>query len=339
MTPPPTIDPIENLCFNLDRLMTVEARLSDYSRGVIRHLYDAACAAQGGGPLSLLAARLVLQHAKPGQTVFIATGAGDAKFMPAGETDGPLGACALAFTIHAATGAIPILLTETMFQANLAATATAATLGVRDPDLAMQTPYATTILPIAADDSAAAQAEGYLDRFKPTLLIAVEKSGPGRDGFAYRASGSSSPLTRGRTEHLFDLAAARNLPSIGIGDNGNEIGFGMIEDAVRTHKPHGQNLATRVATTVLVAANTSNWGAYAICAAIAALSGRAELFHTPAMERRMLEACVAANGADGSTGRHILAVDGTPAEVQVGIVAMMGAIVGNGLLKGYKRPF
>ena len=92
-------------------------------------------------------------------------------------------------------------------------------------------------------------------------------------------------------------------------------------------------------TDVLVAANTSNWGAYAVCAAIAALCDRAELFHDPAMERRMLEACVAANGADGSTGRHVLAVDGTPAEVQYGIVAIMGAIVRNGLLKNYKRPF
>ena len=333
------LDPVENLCRNLDRLMTVEARISDYSRGVIQHLYAAACEAQGGGPLSLLAARLVLQHARAGQPVFIATGAGDARFMPAGETDGPLGACALAWTIHAATGAVPILLTETMFQANLTATALAASLGVRDPELAMQTPYATTILPIAADDGAAEQARGYLDRFQPTLLIAVEKSGPSRDGTAYRASGNPSPPTRGRTEHLFDQAAARGIASIGIGDNGNEIGYGKIEEAVRTHKPRGDKLATRVATDVLVAANTSNWGAYAVCAAIAAVLDRPEVFHDAAMERRMLEACVAANGADGSTGRHVLAVDGTPAEVQYAIVTLMGTIVRNGLLKGYKRPF
>ena len=202
-----------------------------------------------------------------------------------------------------------------------------------------RTPYATTILPIAADASAAGQAAGYLERFKPSLLIAVEKSGPGRDGIAYRASGNPSAPTRGHAEHLFDQAAAAELPSLGIGDNGNEIGYGLIEDAVRRHKPAGEKLATRVATTVLVAANTSNWGAYAVCAAIAALSGRAELFHDAAMERRMLEACVAANGADGSTGRHILAVDGTPGEVQYAIVTMMGAIVRNGLITGYKRPF
>jgi hypothetical protein len=335
----PPVDPVENLCRNLDRLMTVEARLSDYSRGVIRHLYEAACAAQGGGPLCMLAARLILEHAKPGQLVFIATGAGDAKFMPAGETDGPLGACALALAIIKATGAIPILLTETIFQANLAAVALAASLGVRDPVLALETPFATTILPIAADDSAMAQAAGYLERFKPTLLIAVEKSGPGRDGFAYRASGNRSPATRGHTEHLFDQAAALGIASLGIGDNGNEIGYGLIEEAVRTHKPKGDKIATRVATTVLVAANTSNWGAYAVCAALAALCDRADVFHDAAMERRMLEACVAANGADGSTGRHVLAVDGTPAEVQEAIVTMMGAIVRNGLLKGYKRPF
>ena len=110
------------------------------------------------------------------------------------------------------------------------------------------------------------------------------------------------PRRRGHAGALFDQGAARGIPSLGIGDNGNEIGYGLIEEAVRTHKPAGDKLATRVKTDVLVAANTSNWGPMRVCAAIAALCGRAELFHSPEMERRMLEACVAAGGADGSTG-------------------------------------
>ena len=76
---------------HIDRLVTVEARISPTSRNVIVQLYEAACAAQGGGPLSMLAARRILAHLGPGKTVFITTGAGDPRYLPAGETDGPPG--------------------------------------------------------------------------------------------------------------------------------------------------------------------------------------------------------------------------------------------------------
>ncbi len=50
----------------------------------------------------------------------------------------------------------------------------------------------------------------------------------------------------------------------------------------------------------------------------------------------MIEACVNANGVDGSTGRHILEVDGMPAEASYAIVAMLGCIVKNGVAPGFK---
>ena len=95
---------------NIDRLVTVEARISPTSRNVIANLHEAACAAQGGGPLSMLAAQQILKNLGPGKAVFITTGAGDPRFLPAGETDGPPGVAALALAIHAATGAVPLLL-------------------------------------------------------------------------------------------------------------------------------------------------------------------------------------------------------------------------------------
>ena len=108
---------------------------------------------------------------------------------------------------------------------------------------------------------------------------------------------------------------------------------------MKRYKPAGDRLVTRVATDALVAANTSNWGAYGIIAALSAATERPELLHTPQIEARMLSACVAAHGVDGSTGRHILAVDGMPEEMQLAIVTMLGVIVRNGLVSGYKRPF
>ena len=330
---------VMNIGRNIDRLVTVEARISDLSRGVIAHLYEAAVAAQGGGALCMLAARKILSVLHAGQVFFVTTGAGDPDFLPAGETDGPPGVAALAMAIHAATGAIPILLTEAEYVANLEATALACGLGLRRPDQLARVPFSTCVLPVAAGETAEAQASDYIARFAPAMMISIEKLGPNPDGIACSSTGTPTTLLRGRAECLFDAAARLGIPTIGIGDNGNEIGFGLILDAVRTHKPNGDRLGTRVATEVLVPANTSNWGAYAVEAALAVLTGRPELMHGVEIERRMLEACVTAHGVDGSTGRHVMAVDGMPAEMQYAIVAMLGGIVRNGMVSAFKRGF
>lgn len=324
---------------HIDRLVTVEARISPTSRNVIVNLYEAACAAQGGGPLSMRAAQQILTHLGPGKTVFLTTGAGDPRYLPAGETDGPPGVAALALAIHAATGAVPILFTEEPFRHNLAATTLAAGLGIREPKHALNTGYTTTVLPLAHDETAEKQATDYLDIYKPAMVISIEKIGPNPQGIAHTSTGTPTASDRARAECLFDEAARRGIPSLGIGDNGNELGFGLIADAVARYKPNGERLCTRVKTDVLVPANTSNWGAYAVEAALAALVGKPEIMHSPEIERRMIEACVDAHGVDGSTGRHILGVDGMPAEASYAIVAMLGCIVRNGVLPGFKRAF
>jgi hypothetical protein len=329
---------LENLCRNLDRLMTTEARMSDYSRGAIIHLYEAARQAQGGGPLSLLAARHVLAAAQPGRIAIVATGAGGHKFMPHGETDGPLGAVVLARAIHEATGATPVLLTDHHSRESLEAAALAAGLGIRPLEVAREVGFTTHVVTLGPGEPDEAGAEALLDRLDPCLLCSVERLGPAPDGIAYNASGNPAATVRALTERIFDIAASRAIPSLGIGDNGNEIGFGRIYQAVVAHKPFGDRLATRVATDVLVPANTSNWGAYAVVAAIAAVLRRPEIAHDGATESRILRANAAAGSADGSTGRHILAVDGVPEEVNQGVVEFMRCIVRNGLAI-HKRAF
>jgi hypothetical protein len=325
-------------CTNIDRLVTVEMRRSDYSRGVIAGLHEAAVAAQGGGPLCLLGAQLLQAKVQPGRCVLITTGAGEPKHLPLGETDGPPGAAQLARLV-AALGGVPILLTERAYRANLEATLLAAGLGMRNPEVAREVGWTTSVLPLSEGADAEAEAEGLLARFDPTLLIAIEKIAPSPAGTAHSASGMTADAGRARAECLFDLGARRGIASLGIGDNGNEIGFGKILEAVHRLKPRGDVLGTRVATDVLVPANCSNWGAYAIAAALAILCGRPELLHGAADEARIIEACVRHGAVDGSTGRHILEVDGMSLAVQCGLVEMLGGIVRNALIRGYRRAF
>ncbi|HEV7265979.1 MAG TPA: hypothetical protein VGN83_13825 [Falsiroseomonas sp.] len=50
------------------------------------------------------------------------------------------------------------------------------------------------------------------------MLISIEKVGPSPAGTAHSASGMATDPTRARAECLFDLGAARGVPSLGIED-------------------------------------------------------------------------------------------------------------------------
>src|SRR5260370_17265052 len=80
-------------------------------RGVTYPLYEAARKKQGK-PLTWLAAKLLMDKVKKGDYVFVVTGAGTPPGLPAGETDGPPGAAAIARAIEIGLGAKPVLISE-----------------------------------------------------------------------------------------------------------------------------------------------------------------------------------------------------------------------------------
>ena len=134
-------------------------------------------------------------------------------------------------------------------------------------------------------------------------------------------------------------AARRGVLSIGVGDHGNEIGFGRIEDAVKRIHPYGGKcqcpcgggMASAVKTDVLVVATMSNWGMYGIEAMLAILLGRPQLPHAPAMTRRIIHACLDAGGLEAMWGTKLYLVDGAEGESSEAVVQMLGDLVRNAL--------
>ena len=97
---------------SIDRAVNIEMRFrAGLPRGVTYPLYEAARKKQKK-PLTWLAAKLLKDKVKPGQHVFVVTGAGTPPGLPAGETDGPPGAAAIARAIEFGLGAKPILISE-----------------------------------------------------------------------------------------------------------------------------------------------------------------------------------------------------------------------------------
>lgn len=324
---------------SIDRLMALECR--NVNMGMLPALYDAARAAVGG-PLCQAAAQRLVEVVKPGDSVIITTGAGGPPWLFYGETDGPLGAAGLARALSIGCEAWPLIITEERCKQPVAMTFAAAGVSLLPEDMARVRPTTATPVDFPIDPAEAERAAGaFLDRYSPAAMILVEKTSPNRAGVIHSVSGQAwTPrVDFARVEFLVAECRKRGILTIGIGDHGNEIGFGLIEQTVRKTVPRadvcqcpcGQGMASGVATDIVIPASISNWGAYGIEAGLAILKRDPGLLHDSTLERAMLQACVMAGGVDGVSSRQILAVDGTNAEVQVAIVAILTELVGKAL--------
>jgi hypothetical protein len=328
----------------IDQLVTVEYRSAQLNAGTLGALCAAARAAIGGSPSAIAAERLAAALASPAPVV-LATGAGGPPWLFNGETDGPPGVAGLARALALGWGAWPIVVTEPRSVAPVTATFVAAGVSVLPEAMARVRPTTATLLPFTDDPAAApAAAREFLDRHRPAAIVAVEKTAPNRAGVIHSVTGKpwTPAVDFARVEALIAEGRRRGILTIGVGDMGNEMGFGLIEETVRRTVPRadvcqcpcGQGMASAVTTDVLVPASVSNWGAYAIEAGLAIVAGRPDLMHDAETERAMLHACVAAGAVDGVTSRQIPAVDGTPEAVQLGLVAMLGTLVAKALEPG-----
>jgi hypothetical protein len=327
---------LQDLGENVDRLCTLDLRPPGPTSGYIGRFYTAA-RQQTGTPLSLTAAQRLHQIA-PGSTVVIATGFCHPPRLPLGETDGPSGATALARAVLLGLDATPWIIGEGAIEAPIQACVQS--LGLRlyhDPAETVGMPPGVIFQPFPLETRAAQEAAHYLiEHIQPSAIVVTEKVGPNHLGVAHNALGLAIPAgARFPVEHVLDAAHAAGIPSIGIGDNGNDIGFGIIENVVRRYKPYGNvcqcpcggGLATVTKTTVLMTATVANWGAYGIVTCLAALRRKPNLLHSAAAELQMLDACVRAGAADGITGRAVASVDGLPAAVHASIIELLHALI------------
>ena len=74
------------------------------------------------------------------------------------------------------------------------------------------------------------------------------------------------------TAPLDELFLAGPWQTIAVGDGGNEIGMGAIPTSlIALHVSHGETIACVTPAQHLIVAGVSNWGAYALIGALAAL--------------------------------------------------------------------
>lgn len=306
----------------IDRLMSLEVRRIGFMTGVIPALY-AAARQMTGGPLAWTAAGSLLDGLADADVVLIVTGHVHPVVMPHGETDGPLGAAALARLIDNAADVHPIVLCDGPVVEVMRDTVRAAgLLPMSEVPAAGERGRRATVLPLSTSAATArAEVEAIASRLRIGAVVTIEKIGPNRQGVMHSGLGNDLTAWLGRGDQAVEVARAHGVPTIGIGDLGNEIGFGGIIDAVERHVPYGATCqcgcgggtASVLATDHLLVAGTSNWGAYALAAATAARMGHADLLHDGDDELAMLEAARRAGAVDGLSNGPTREVDGIPA--------------------------
>ncbi len=213
-----------------------------------------------------------------------------------GETDGPPGALAVADAL-VRLGKSVVLLTDDFSATLLEAGASASGWAPR---------IATMNLP---QESADATIDALIAGHAPTHVLAIERPGNASDGHRYSMRGETLDDLVASADRLLAPPRQRNYTTMAIGDGGNELGLGGLRDELSGRISHGELIFSVAAADHVIAAGISNWGAYALTAALALVSGRL-LLRSPDHERAALDAIVRAGAVDGCTKRRELSVDG-----------------------------
>lgn len=313
---------------NLDHLATLDMR----GDGMLRVLFRSARELQGSS-LVLTAARLLVDHVAKGRRVLILTGFLSPRSFP--ETDGLIGSAVLAAAVERAGGAVPVFVCEPEVIAPLSAALRAAGLNAC-PQLAdtKEVPHATVVLPFPRERAAAEVATTELaNQIDPTVCIAIERPGANPKGQYHFAMGKNVSVDIAPVDLLYSELSGRGVPTIGVGDFGNELGMGRIYDAVCRETPAGANCgcgcgggtACAIPADATVIVSVSDWGAYAIAACFAYLKREPTALVSSAVYRRILEDTVRAGAIDGPTGYARPYIDGIDDGANLALLEVMRA--------------
>jgi hypothetical protein len=319
----------------LDRLVNL-----DLGQRGVEHLHAAARSKLGRSLVG--AAADLLDRIAPGDTVLMTSGSVTRSWISPyiGENDGPAGLAAIARALWLAKRANLIVMAEDTLHGPVASILGLAGLTAlpleqartasSEGSLATVTLRSFTIDTAAASSAAAA----LLDELAPALLFSTERIGRNADGIYCNMRGRDNGNGRARIDHIFDEAFRRGIPTVGVGDGGNEIGMGLVSEAVRDHVKFGdqragggKGIGAITGVDVLVTAAVSNWGCYAIAAALAARRQDPRLLHTAAMEKALLCRGVEVgliNSVDGIIDAN---VDGIALTTHMAVTELIQAIV------------
>lgn len=334
----------QNIAEIIDHLITIPvfSGSSLASRPVVLDLYQAA-RTKFGKPLCLDAAERILSGAEKSKTVLITTGFVVPPWIES-ETDGPIGSATLARSLNLALDLTPIIVTEKSSVPKMKSMMEAVGFRVRDYEKLGSVPRRASVVGFTTDkNQAGKEAEELVSKISPSSVIAIEKASPNRVGVFHSGVGVDVSPVSAKVDRLIEAAKNSGISTIGVGDAGNEIGMGCIEETVRKLLPTGsdcgcpchQGVASSVSTDSLMVTGTSNWGGPAIEALLAFHFKAKELLHDAETELRMIKTAASLGYIDPASGFADPGVDAIPASVHAAMIDMLNFIVNSRISDSY----
>ena len=175
--------------------------------------------------------------------------------------------------------------------------------------------------PIADEETSRAAARQLLGELRPDLLISIERCGRNAEDVYLNMLSRDITEYTARLDYLFELG----IPSVGIGDGGNEIGMGNLVE----HIPPVDRLPDEPAISTvdrLVIASVSNWGGYGLVGAMSLKVGRNLL---PSLEddARLIAQMVDEGAVDGGSGLNRYYVDNFTLEQNGELLGLLHKLV------------
>ena len=309
---------ILNLGQSLDDLANLDPR----GYGVCKILYSASSKLTDK-PLCMHAAQKLVETVKPGDFVYILTGFVLPPWGKA-ETDGAVSSLLLCRALVKAFGARPVLVCPEECRQAVYALAEAIGLSVSE-DLEHICHIGLAIFTKDAD-KAPIQADALIAKACPTAVVSIECPGCNAQGIYHNATGIDVTALEAKQDVLFEKLQQKGILNIAIGDLGNEIGLGSIKNTLDTYIPGGETIGVHTKTDNLITATTSDWGCYAMIAALAFLLEDSSIMHSKDLELEVLKAG-SSNGLVDMYGEHIPAVDGFGTGIMLPMVELMENLV------------
>jgi D-glutamate cyclase len=262
------------------------------------------------------------------------------------ETDGPVGAASLARSINLAWDITPVIVTEPVRVARMGELLKYAGLGLKQQYSSKKSQdYRKTAVDgfTLEVKEAKSQAASLIEKVSPAALISIEKASPNSKGVYHSGVGVDLSPFSAKVDALIEAAEKAGIPTIGIGDAGNEIGMGCIEKEVRKILPTGNDcgcpchggVASSVSTDSLMVVGTSNWGASALEAMISFNFGTPELLHDGKMEEYLIAKSAELGYINPASGLAEAGVDAIPADIHGSIVNILNFIVRSRYTRSY----